>query len=314
MANYMNTGNVSGGNFILLDDTIREVVSREIRIQALPALVFDQFATKKEELTGNPSDTIKMIYYNRLGQGGKLTEGTPLETKAMSTYTKEIKVSEWGNAVAATELLRITSIADQIAMASRLLGDDYALVLDGAYRDELLTNAINVVFGYDVMATPRTPAANRASISSDHKMTTEVVLDAAEVLSTQNVPRFNGREYICVAHPHQLRDLREDPGWINAVNYGDPSRIYNGEVGRYESVRFIETPIMDILPGAGSGGADVYQALMFGQDSYAIAYALLPELRDDGVRDFGREHALAWYSIFGIKLLEDNRVVRIETA
>lgn len=113
---------------------------------------------------------------------------------------------------------------------------------------------------------------------------------------------------------HQLRKLRDDPNWIDVIKYGDPMRAYNGEVGRYESVRFIETPIMPILDGAGSGGIDVYQAIVFGVEAYAKAVALPPELRDDGIRDFGREHALAWYGIWGTKLLEDNRVVRIETA
>ena len=33
------------------------------------------------------------------------------------------------------------------------------------------------------------------------------------------------------------------------------------------------------------------------------------ELRDGGVLDFGREHALAWYAIWGLGLITDYSVV-----
>ena len=37
------------------------------------------------------------------------------------------------------------------------------------------------------------------------------------------------------------------------------------------------------------------------------------ELRDGGILDFGREHALAWYSIWGLGLITDQAVVKVET-
>ena len=38
---------------------------------------------------------------------------------------------------------------------------------------------------------------------------------------------------------------------------------------------------------------------MLGDNAFGHAISLPVELRDGGVLDFGREHALAWYSIWG---------------
>jgi hypothetical protein len=58
---------------------------------------------------------------------------------------------------------------------------------------------------------------------------------------------------------------------------------------------------------------DVYEALMLGDNAFGHAISLPVELRDGGVLDFGREHALAWYSIWGFGLITDSAVVKIRT-
>ena len=89
-----------------------------------------------------------------------------------------------------------------------------------------------------------------------------------------------------------------------------------GEIGRLYDVVFIETTqVRQTVDGAGAGGAlaDRYDALMIGDNAFGHAISLPVELRDGGILDFGREHALAWYSIWGLGLITDNAVVRVET-
>ena len=38
------------------------------------------------------------------------------------------------------------------------------------------------------------------------------------------------------------------------------------------------------------------------------------EMRDNGVEDFGRKHSLAWYTIMGCGLVQEERVVRGESS
>lgn len=65
--------------------------------------------------------------------------------------------------------------------------------------------------------------------------------------------------------------------------------------------------------GTNLGNEDVYEALMLGDNAFGHAISLPVELRDGGVLDFGREHALAWYSIWGFGLVTDSAVVKIRT-
>ena len=65
---------------------------------------------------------------------------------------------------------------------------------------------------------------------------------------------------------------------------------------------------------AGNGTVNnVLEAIMLGDNSFGHAISLPVELRDGGVLDFGREHALAWYSIWGFGLVTDSAVVKIRT-
>ena len=72
----------------------------------------------------------------------------------------------------------------------------------------------------------------------------------------------------------------------------------------------------DLVKGAtgGSTSTNVYQAVVFGDAYYGIAFSLPVELRDNGVEDFGRKRSLAWYAIFGVGKLHDQYGVVIETA
>jgi len=65
--------------------------------------------------------------------------------------------------------------------------------------------------------------------------------------------------------------------------------------------------------GPQNPDVDVFEALMLGDNAFGHAISLPVELRDGGVLDFGREHALAWYAIWGFGLVTDSAVVKIRT-
>lgn len=56
--------------------------------------------------------------------------------------------------------------------------------------------------------------------------------------------------------------------------------------------------------------ADVYESIMIGDNAFGHAISLPVELRDGGVLDFGREHALAWYAIWGLGVITDQAIVK----
>ena len=284
-----------------LDNAIRTVYSKEIEFKALPNMRFFQFATMKTELGTQPGLTIEMLTYDNIARGGKLTEGTKMVGKAMSSSMKSI-----------------------MASATALLGRDYAIVLDTELRDTALSGT-NVVYA---SKKDGTKVSARTDLVEGCTLKVSTIKDAIEILATNNAPKYNNESWICFVHPHQSRGIRDDHAWINASNYGAPELQFIGEIGRIDDTRFIETTLMcngacsdedlahknELKTGVASNQVNVYQALIFGDRYYALAVSLPVELRDNGIMDYGRERGLAWYSIFGTGLLNEEYGVVIETA
>lgn len=290
-----------------LSQAVLTVYSKDIMFHAQPVLRYAQFATKKTELGVTPGLKITFMRYNNLDLGGALEEGTPMGTQALTASQVHIEVKEYGNAVKVSELLLQSSFDDVLASGARLLGLDYAKVVDIMFRDVVLASP-NVYYAGDV--------ADREALAdnSDGKaeFNSDVIQDAVEILETKNVRKFNGDAFICFIHPHQARTLKDDPDFKNAKDYG---AIYAGEIGRVDDVIFISTtqqPVIEVTPSEGDD-FKVYQAVMFGDNAYGWAEALPVEMRDGGIEDFGRSHSLAWYSIMGAGIIEEDNILILET-
>ncbi len=312
--------NYSGANS-QLGAAIQTIWSKEILFQAMPILRFEQFAVKKTELGVQPGLTINFMRYNNLGAASQLVEGVRMETNALSATQFSITVAEHGYAVSVSELLLNASFDDVMASASRLLGRNMALYLDNSARNTLLT-ASSTIYGYDKTGLSfganspydhGTAATSRATLTANNKFTTAVVKDAVETLATKNTPRL-GETYVCFIHPHQSRQLRDDPEFIEVTKYAAPGNFMLGEIGRLNDVVFIETTQIKQVLGGASGNVNVYQSIFIGDNAFGHAIALPVELRDGGILDFGREHALAWYAIWGLGLITDQSVLLAETA
>jgi N4-gp56 family major capsid protein len=254
MPNKMNTISVNtgtaltGGEAEKLINHLRPVYSREIEFKAMPIMRFVQFAKIKTELNVQPGLTIQMMTYANLKKGGALTEGTRMETQALSSVMKSLTVGERGNAIAVSELALRASFTDIMADATTLLGRDMALTLDCELRDVVLTGATingqatSTIFGRKDNTAAKIAA--RANITDANILSVCTIKDGVEILATTNTPKIEGSYYICFVHPHQSRNLRDDPSWIEASKYGAPDQLFTGEIGRIDDVRFIETTLM----------------------------------------------------------------------
>jgi N4-gp56 family major capsid protein len=273
-----------------------------------------------------------------------------MSTNALTAQQFSITVAEHGFAIAVSELLLNASFDDVMASASRLLGRNMALYLDGQARDTLMA-ASSKIYGYDRSGISGTNAwydagtagTTRASMTGAFNLTTAVVKDAVETLATKNIPRL-GETYVAFVHPHQSRKLRDNAEFIEVTKYAAPGNFMLGEIGRLYDTVFIETTQIEkvaggagtsyttdtaVAPGSivyptgggytspatktGNGGSDRYSAIFIGDNAFGHAISLPVELRDGGILDFGREHALAWYAIYGLGLITDQSVVIAET-
>jgi hypothetical protein len=66
-------------------------------------------------------------------------------------------------------------------------------------------------------------------------------------------------------------------------------------------------------PAGGATQLSVMESLVLGDNAFGHAISLPVELRDGGVLDFGREHALAWYGIWGFGVITDSAILRVVT-
>jgi N4-gp56 family major capsid protein len=188
-------------------------------------------------------------------------------------------------------------------------------------RDTLLTGT-SVVYGYKTPTGAITPISpydsgvvgtggglDPAAAADRLYLNPAAVKDAVETLATKNVPRL-GETYVCFVHPHQSRRLRDTPEFIEVTKYAAPGNFMLGEIGRLYDTVFIETTQIKQTVGTN---ATTYNALMIGDNAFGHAISLPVELRDGGIIDFGREHALAWYAIWGLGKITDDAIVTIKT-
>lgn len=300
-----------------LTAAIQTIWSKEILFQAMPTLRFEQFAVKKTELGVAPGLQINFMRYSNLPQATPLVEGIRMQTAALTASQYSITVSEHGFAVSVSELLLNASFDDVMASASRLLGRNMAIYLDTQCRDTLLT-ATSVVYGYD-RSTGTTAASNEGwynagtvgaagtvtTSSTVFNLSPHTIKDAVETLASKNIPRL-GETYVAFVHPHQSRRLRDTPEFIEATKYAAPGNLMLGEIGRLYDTVFIETTQV-------KKDGTQYTGIMLGDNAFGHAISLPVELRDGGILDFGREHALGWYSIYGLGLITDASVVKLVT-
>ena len=263
---------VSGST--MMGPAIQTIWSKEILFQSMPVLRFEQFAVKKTELGTMPGLTVNFMRYNNLPMPqGPLIEGVRMKTHAITANQYAITVQEQGFGVAVSELLLNASFDDIMASASRLLGRNMALYMDGQARSTL-GRATSVVFGYKkpdaintgygiyeggTPATGLTTGANPLS-GGGFYFTPYSVKDAVEVLASKNVPRL-GETYVCFVHPHQSRRLRDTPEWIEVTKYAAPGNFMLGEIGRLDDVVFIETTQVSGPTAGVADATDLYGGL-----------------------------------------------------
>jgi N4-gp56 family major capsid protein len=328
------------GSATALSPAIQQIWSKEILFQAMPVLRFEQFAVKKTELGVMPGLTVNFMRYNNLSvsaSGSELTEGTRMEPTALTASQIQITVKEQGKSVAVTELLLNASFDDVMASSSRLLGRHMAQSMDVQARNTLYAAGVpfgggsavapSVVFGRTTNGSTRGSIApyeysSAGSASAPGYLSPATIKDAVEILAGQNIPRL-GDTYVCFVHPSQSRSLRDWPEFIEVTKYAAPGNFMLGEIGRIYDVVFIETTqvlqggtgIVDVTPGGSINdpSATSYSAMMIGDNAFGQAIALPVELRDGGVIDFGREHGLAWYAIWGFGVITHESRVLINT-
>ena len=310
----------SGANSSLAP-AIQTIWSKEILFQSMPILRFEQFAVKKTELGVQPGLQINFMRYNNLGSGHAARRGCAPADERPHGRQFSITVAEHGYAVAVSELLLNASPSTTSWPRPRVCSAATWPSTWTARRATPCCSAPRCIYGYD--NTPGTitsrspydsgaPATSRAGLTGNFNFIDRSGQGRGRDPRHQERPA-PGRDLRRVHHPHQSRSLRDNPEFIEVTKYAAPGNFMLGEIGRLYDCVFIETTqIKQVLGGAG-GTTPVYQSVFIGDNAFGHAITLPVELRDGGILDFGREHALAWYAIWGLGSITDQAIVLAET-
>lgn len=300
---------------------------------AEPELVHDQFA-QKHPIPKNGGKTIEFRKFDPLPKAlTPLTEGVTPNGQKLSMGTITATVAQYGGFIELSDMLLLTAIDNNLVQATKLLGSQAGRTLDTITR-EVLNGGTNVQYAEGQVNSRADLAGGSATDANNHYLTVDAVRKAVRFLKVMNAKRINGY-YAGIIHPDCSYDLMSDPKWVNVKTYSDPDGIYEGEIGRIEGVRFVETSEAKVWekagkdweqasgsPAAPKGNArDVYSTLILGADAYGVTEItggglqhIVKQLGSAGTADPLNQRATAgWKATKVAERLVEAYMVRIET-
>lgn len=289
-------------------------------------LLFDQAADVMPTNQSMPGSSVIFTKFADLAAAtsalGETTDVTPV---AMSDAQVTVTLAEYGNAVNTTAKLRGTSFLDVDAAAANIIGYNAGDSVDQVVRDVLAAGTENIFYGSGGASLPTA----RNEVGSDDILTANDIRKMTASLRKKNVAPRDGGFYVGYIHPDVSYDLRRETGnasWNAPHVQVDTANIYTGEIGTFESVRFIETPRAKIFANASNGSGstgtvDVYCTHVLGAQALAKAYSMtdgngpFPRIVEGPVVDaLRRFNPTGWYWLGGYGRFREESLGRIETA
>jgi N4-gp56 family major capsid protein len=284
-------------------------LSKRLRHAAQKQAIWRQFCDPIDGFGRNKGDTFN---YDKVGHLDLTDVGVPLvETakipEATVAYAQaSITVNEYGKKVPYTGKLTKLGEIDSESAAVKELKYHMLLTHNKLASDEFKKAKIK----YAPTGTASSPTA---TWDTDGTQTSAAardiqVFDVEEILeylkdTTNTPPRADGN-FVCVHSPGFATALRRDSKWQTLAEYAQPKDAYQGEIGKFLNMRFVESNY-----GLSSRMKTSYrgEAVIFGADAVAQAVAD-PEhiFYGEDPEEGGRSKVVGWLGIFGYKITWDS--------
>jgi N4-gp56 family major capsid protein len=285
-------------------------LSEKIRSAAQPEFKLRQFADVKQEFGKGVGDTWNFGKTgNVLTQGGTLIETNTIPETSYRTVQGTGSVTEYGNSVPFTGKMESLGQFSVSAITEQKLKDDQVKVLESAAAAQFVATEFVAVCSQTNSVVFTTNGTATATATAN--LTAFNVRAIKKFMKKKLIPGYSGGDYMCVASVESIGGMMEDvasAGWVTVGQYTPTfaANIMNGEVGKYDGVRFMEeTGYFSNAIGASS----LYgQAVFFGSDCVYEAVVVPEEIRVKNSTDYGRDMGLAWYALLGFKKVWDYSV------
>ena len=277
--------------------------------EAAPNLIHDQFGQKRPI----PKGKGKKIEFRKFAALPKattpLTEGVTPSGKKLSATAIESEVSQYGDFVELSDMLDLTAIDPIVVEATKVVGRQAGLTLDTITRNRIHA-------GTNVYYAPKsdgTKVTSRTGLDNTCKLTVDVVKRIVAILKKNNAPKIDGC-YVAIIHPFATYDLTSDERWIEAHKYASPEEIFEGEIGKIEGVRFVETSEAKIYDGG------VFGTLFIADGAYGVTEieeggltTIIKQLGSAGTADpLNQRSTVGWKGTKTAEILVEAYMIRCE--
>ena len=310
-----------------LSDKLRETVQ--------PMVKFRQFCDVKDAAGKHKGQQFHWdVYKDVQTQGGTLVETNTMPESNFEIVQGTLTITEYGNAVPYSGKLEALAQHAVKKPVMRALRRDATKAFDIAAHAQFDNTPLRVVptagtaTDSVVLTTNGTATlTNNVAFGKDH------VKAVVDLMKERDIPPYIQDDYYAVAWPSTFRTMKNNLEAVyQYVNEGF-QMILNGEIGRYENMRFVE---QTNIPKGGAADTTTWNAstktadawdnaksdwIMFmGEDTVAEGIAIPEEIRGKIPTDYGRSKGVAWYYLGGFGIVHDSnnptdgRIVKWDSA
>jgi len=294
-------------------------LSKVLRNVVQPLVKFRQYADVKDAAIQQKKkgDAFHWNIYSDVANQGTVIAETSTMPETNFTITQgTMTITEYGNSVPYTGKLDDLSEHPVKEVINQVLKNDAKKAFDIAAHAQFNLTPLRVVptagtSTNSVALTTNGTATltNNVALGKDH------VKAIVDLMKERNIPPWMADDYVSLAHPTTFRQLRNDLESVHQYVDQGFRMIMNGEIGRYEGVRFVEQT--NIAKGAFTNGKSNW-AFFFGQDTVAEGIVTPEEMRGKIPTDYGRSMGIAWYYLGGFGLVQtahaQARIVKWDSA
>jgi N4-gp56 family major capsid protein len=292
-------------------------LSNVLRMDLLPTVKFRQFCDAKDatEKGLHSGQLFNWDVYSRVKTGGaQLDENVEMPSTNFTIQQGSLSITEYGNSVPYTGKLDNFSKQPVTEIIHKVLKIDAKETLDGAAWAQFNSTVMHVGPAGGTSTTSVTVQVGAPTITNNTPMTNGHVKAISDVMKEANVPPYTGDDYYAMAWPTTFRTFKNSLEAIRQYVESGFQMIANGEIGRYEGIRFIE---QTAIAHGGAWNATSYTfrnpvpwtngasdwCFFFGEDTVAEAMVIPEEIRGKIPTDFGRSRGIAWYYVGGFGLV-----------
>ena len=294
-------------------------LSKVLRHAVQPLVKFRQFADVKDAAAQGKGkgDTFHWNVYSDVAtQGTTLVETSTMPETNFTITQGTMTITEYGNSVPYTGKLDDLSEHPVKEVINKVLKNDAKKAFDIAAHAQFNATPLRVVPTGGTSTNAITLTTNgTATATNNVAMGKEHVKAIVDLMKERNIPPYMGDDYAALAHPSTFRQLKNDLESVHQYVDAGFQMILNGEIGRYESTRFIEQT--NIAKSSWTNNKSNW-AFFFGDDTVAEGIAVPEEMRGKIPTDYGRSRGIAWYYLGGFGIVHtaaaQARIVKWDSA